>query len=87
MNTEDNNKDKKRLRKAGEDEDAITSDMLVEILEESIRTIWRFIRADKDPSGLSLKGPRETQVEFQDPKDSQLLAEVKVDLQKVNWLL
>ena len=75
------------MRKAGEDEDAITSDMLVEILEESIRTIWRFIRADKDASGLSLKGPRETQVEFQDPKDSQLLAEVKVDLQKVNWLL
>ena len=59
--------------------------MLVEILEESIRTIWRFIRADKDASCLTLKGARETtQVELQDPADSQLLVEIRTDLQKVN---
>ncbi|KAG5008089.1 hypothetical protein JHK85_026631 [Glycine max] len=79
---EDNAKDKRKLRKREAEKDAITSDMLVEILEESIRTIWHFIRADKDASSLALKGLRENQVELQDPSDSQLLVEIRMDLQK-----
>ncbi|KAL2570667.1 hypothetical protein GLYMA_18G259000v4 [Glycine max] len=79
---EDNAKDKRKFRKREADKDAITSDMLVEILEESIRTIWRFIRADKDASSLALKGQRENQVELQDPSDSQILVEIRTDLQK-----
>ncbi|KAK7340530.1 hypothetical protein VNO77_21236 [Canavalia gladiata] len=79
---EDNAKDKRKFRKREADKDAITSDMLVEILEESIRTIWRFIRADKDASSLALKGIRETQVKLQDPADSELLVEIRTDLQK-----
>lgn len=83
MIAEDKAKDKKKFRKSGDDNDAITSDMLVEILEESIRTIWRFIRADKDASSLTIKGLREHHVELQDPADSQLLIDIRMDLQKV----
>ncbi|TKY65191.1 structural constituent of ribosome [Spatholobus suberectus] len=79
---EDNAKDKRKFRKREADKDAIKSDMLVEILEESIRTIWRFIRADKDASSLALKGLWENQVELQDPSDSELLAEIRTNLQK-----
>ncbi|CAL5191215.1 unnamed protein product [Lathyrus oleraceus] len=79
---EDKGKDKKKLRKKEVDNDAITSDMLVEILEESIRTIWRFIRGDKDASNLTIKSLKEHHVELQDPADSQLLVEILTDLQK-----
>ncbi|KAE9612655.1 hypothetical protein Lal_00005870 [Lupinus albus] len=64
--------DKNKLR----DKDVITSQKLLEILEESIRTIWCFIRADKDAS----KGTREIQVELQDPADSDFLKEIRAQL-------
>lgn len=83
MTAEDKAKDKKKFRKREGDNDGITSDMLVEILEESIRIIWRFIRDDKDASSLTIKGLREHQVELQDPADSQLLVDILMDLQKV----
>ncbi|KAI3813203.1 hypothetical protein L1987_17921 [Smallanthus sonchifolius] len=51
----------------------ITSDALVEILEESIRIFWRFVRADKYK--------RQT-VEFQRPEDSQLFMDLQKDLHK-----
>ncbi|KAK7255148.1 hypothetical protein RIF29_28552 [Crotalaria pallida] len=79
---EDNSKDKKEFRKREADQDIITSDMLVEILEESIRIIWRFIKADKDTSSLSLKSLRETKVELQNPADFELLVEIQTDLHK-----
>ncbi|CAL0335259.1 unnamed protein product [Lupinus luteus] len=80
---EDNSKDKKEFRKGEEDKDAITSDILVEILEESIRTIWCFIKADKDTHSLSPKGLSETQVELQHPTDFELFVEIQKDLQKM----
>ncbi|KAI7742490.1 hypothetical protein M8C21_019410 [Ambrosia artemisiifolia] len=52
----------------------ITSDALVEILEESIRIFWRFVRADKYK--------RHTPVEFQRPEDSQLFMDLQKDLHK-----
>ncbi|KAE9621291.1 hypothetical protein Lal_00023637 [Lupinus albus] len=79
---EDKSNDKKECRKGEEDKDAITSDILVEILEESIRTIWLFIKADKDTHRLSPKGLSETQVKLQDPADFELLVEIQKDLQK-----
>jgi hypothetical protein len=88
---EDKGKDIKKYRKREIDNDAITSDMLVEILEESIRTIWRFIRGDKDASNLKIKCLKEHHVQLQDPADTQLLLEIRMDLQKVmkvsNWNL
>ena len=80
MCAEDNAKDRKKGMKRRERGDyAITSDMLVEILEECIRIFWRFVRADKDSS------KRERHVDLQDPADHNLLMEVRSNLQKV-WL-
>ncbi|GFY87033.1 hypothetical protein Acr_05g0006720 [Actinidia rufa] len=75
--SEDNAKDRKKGMKRRERGDyAITSDMLVEILEECIRIFWRFVRADKDSS------KRERHVDLQDPADHNLLMEVRSNLQK-----
>lgn len=76
--------DKRKGRRGGND-GAITVDMLIEVLEESIRIIWRFIRADKDASTVILTCRKDTQVELQDPADSVLLLEVRTDLQKVSF--
>lgn len=65
------------------DEYVITSDMLVETMEESIRIFWRFIRADKDANVLRPKIRRRTQVEPQETLDLELLSEVRTSLQKV----
>ncbi|RDX99290.1 hypothetical protein CR513_17674, partial [Mucuna pruriens] len=79
---EDNTKEEEKFKTRDADKDEITSDMLVDILEESIKIIWRFIRADKDASSLTHKGPRETQVDLQDPADSDFLMEIQAELQK-----
>ncbi|KAJ8750353.1 hypothetical protein K2173_014268 [Erythroxylum novogranatense] len=78
---EDNAKDRKAGRK-GKEDDVITSDMLVEILEESIRIFWQFVRADKDAHELIQKGQKGTRIEPQDPSQLQLLAEVEASLLK-----
>lgn len=56
--------------------------MLVEIVEESIRIFWRFIRADKNCNTALLKS-RKGQIELQDAADSQTLKEVQKDFKKV----
>ncbi|KAG8662338.1 hypothetical protein MANES_01G090500v8 [Manihot esculenta] len=78
---EDSIKDVKTRRKAKDDE-AITSDTLVEIMEESIRIFWRFVRADKDANSVILKSRRGTQIEPLDPAELELLTEVRTSLQK-----
>lgn len=89
--TEDKRRDRRKGRR-GKLEDgyeAIRSDMLVEMLQESIRVIWQFIRADKDchhSTNGSLKRPKKLQVELQDPADEQLLTHIQIDLQKVCFL-
>lgn len=79
---EDGKKDKK-ARMKGRDEYALTSDMLVEIMEESIRIFWQFVRADKDAHTAIQKSRKVAQVEPQDALDLELLAEVRSGLQKV----
>ncbi|XVE83784.1 hypothetical protein DITRI_Ditri16bG0114500 [Diplodiscus trichospermus] len=79
---EDSMKDKRKARRKGRDDDAITSDMLVEIMEESIRIFWQFVRADKDANVLIHKTRKCTQVEPLEPDDPELLAEVQTNLQK-----
>ncbi|PON42682.1 Ribosomal protein [Parasponia andersonii] len=78
----EDSKERKKARRRGRDIDAITSDMILEILEESIRTIWRFIRADKYANNLVPKSRRGIEVELQDPADSDLLVTVQTELQK-----
>ncbi|KAL5152982.1 hypothetical protein HKD37_19G052606 [Glycine soja] len=79
---EDKTKEEEKFKTGDADKDEITIDMLVEILEESIKIISRFIRADKDASSLAHKGPRETQVKLQDPADSEFLREIQAELRK-----
>lgn len=79
--SEDSLKDRKKERRGGRDVNAVTSVMLVEIMEESIRIFWRFVRADKDES----KGQRGTKAELQDPMDSELLMNILADLHKVSF--
>ncbi|KAK1401202.1 hypothetical protein POM88_000807 [Heracleum sosnowskyi] len=78
---EDISNDNKKERMIKRDEYSITIDMLVEIVEESIRIYWRFIRADKNCSSALLKS-RKGQIELQDPADSQTLKEVQKDLKR-----
>ncbi|XP_020201924.1 uncharacterized protein LOC109787765 [Cajanus cajan] len=80
--TEDSTSDEEKFKTRDGEKDDITSDMLVDTLEESIRMICRFIRADKDASSLIHKGPRETQVKLQDPADSEFLMEIQAELRK-----
>lgn len=79
---EDNLKDKRKARKRDTDEYVITSDLLVEIVEESIRIFWRFVRADKDCTTASINGNKKIP-ELPSPEDLKLLVEIKKVLQKV----
>ncbi|KAK1383641.1 Ribosomal protein L34Ae [Heracleum sosnowskyi] len=83
---EDISKDNKKERMIKRDEYSITIEMLVEIVEESIRIYWRFIHADKNCSSALLKS-RKGQIELQDPADSQTLKEVQKDFKKKDRML
>ncbi|CDP02229.1 unnamed protein product [Coffea canephora] len=60
----------------------ITSDMMVEIIEESIRIFWRFVRADKHCNSAMSKGHKGAPPALQNPGDLELLMEIKNILQK-----
>lgn len=77
-------KERKKADKGGMDEYVITSDILVEIVEESIRTFWRFVRADKDCSTASMNGNKKLP-EVPSHEDQKLAVQVKKDLQKVSF--
>lgn len=79
---EDSLKNKRMARLKGKGDYAINSDELIEILEESIRIFWRFIRADKDSSAAAQKIRKKSQPELQNPADLELLTQVQAMLQK-----
>ncbi|KAI6700561.1 hypothetical protein NL676_014885 [Syzygium grande] len=58
---EDSLKNKRMARLKGKSDYTINSDELIEILEESIRIFWRFIRADKDSSNAAQKNRKRSQ--------------------------
>ncbi|KAL6518926.1 hypothetical protein OROHE_017679 [Orobanche hederae] len=76
---DDNLKDKRKARAKAADEYVITSDMLVETVEESIRIFWRFVRTDKDCT--TANGHKKIP-DLPSPEDINLLMEVKRILQK-----
>ncbi|KAK4490707.1 hypothetical protein RD792_001406, partial [Penstemon davidsonii] len=79
---DDNLKDRRKARKKDRDDEyVITSDMLVEIVEESIRIFWQFIRADKDCTIVASNGHKKV-AELYDPEELKLLVEVRKNLQK-----
>lgn len=55
--------------------DAISISMLREIIEESMRLFWEFLRVDKVASVKN--------VELQDPADLELMTNIQTNLQKV----
>lgn len=83
LNFAEDSKEQKKARKRDGESGVITSDMILEMLEESIRTIWRFIRADKYTHNLLPKSRRGMEIELQDPADSELLVKVQTELQTV----
>lgn len=79
--------DRKKARRSQGDDYSITSDLLVEIVEESMRILWRFIGADKDTVTV-VKNQNQNQnqkglvVDLQDPAESEILKELRKDLLK-----
>nr|CAD1825176.1 unnamed protein product [Ananas comosus var. bracteatus] len=61
---------------------SITSDELEDIMEESIRLFWEFVKADKDETPGLLKGLMAPQVELQEPSDYELMMHIHSILQK-----
>ncbi|URE15678.1 hypothetical protein MUK42_03559 [Musa troglodytarum] len=61
----------------------ITSEMMEDIMEESIRIFWEFVKADKDETPGILKGFMGSHVDLQDPSDSDLMEDIQSDLRKV----
>lgn len=80
--TDDNTKDKKII-KLGE-EHAIDSERLEQIIKESMRVFWEFVRADKD-YGNVIKISHQIGVDVKDPAISDLLGNVRTQLQKVTF--
>ncbi|KAK9698359.1 hypothetical protein RND81_08G098900 [Saponaria officinalis] len=80
---DDNYRDRKKEGKAISSKDGITSLQLVEIIEESIRILWQFIRTDKNSSKVTIvKYRRSSNIELQSPADASLLSEVQSILQE-----
>ncbi|KAL8545929.1 hypothetical protein ACS0TY_005881 [Phlomoides rotata] len=75
---EDSLEEEKKGRGKEADEHVITSEMLVEIVEESIRIFWQFVRTEKDCSTSTLSGPKK----IPDSEDQKLLQDVRKTLQK-----
>ncbi|CAL9113972.1 unnamed protein product [Musa textilis] len=77
---EDNLKDKMEAQLKGNR--TVCSEVLEEIMEESIRIFWEFVKADKDETPWMLKGLLGTHVQLQDPDDFKFMASTQSNLQK-----
>lgn len=76
-------KDKKMMRR--EEEDAVTSVKLEEMIKESMRVFWEFIRADKDDTNANVlfKVSHQSKKHLKDPAISDLLIHTRTHLHKV----
>lgn len=74
----------RRVTREDEDHDyAISSSMIVEMIEESRRLFWQFLRADKDAGNMIQNGPQKNHVTLQNDGDLAFLMHIRADLQKV----
>lgn len=65
-----------------EGEYEISISMLLDIIDETMHVFWEFLRADhKDDKFPNLKGLLPNHLDLQDPSDSELLMEIKTNLQ------
>ncbi|KAK7362298.1 hypothetical protein VNO77_04408 [Canavalia gladiata] len=77
---DDNTKDKKKIKWV--EEDPIDSERLAQIIKESMRVFWEFVRADKDHGNAILKASHQTEIDVKDPAISDLLGSVQTQLKK-----
>ncbi|XP_047175401.1 uncharacterized protein LOC124842855 [Vigna umbellata] len=69
--------------KGYEEEDAaIASGRLTEIIKESMRVFWEFVRADKDYGNVIFKASQHHKIDLNDPMIPGLMVEIKAQLQK-----
>ncbi|KAJ1423635.1 hypothetical protein SESBI_12271 [Sesbania bispinosa] len=66
----------------GGEEDAIASGRLADIIKESMRVFWEFVRADKDCGNVILKVYKQIGVDLKDPAISSLLVDIRTQQQK-----
>ncbi|CAN4079379.1 unnamed protein product [Withania somnifera] len=79
---DDRVKDRNKCRNKEKGDYSITSDMLVEMLEESMRIFWRFVSADKDCYSVMAKGQKGIHPEVQEQEDLELLLDIRKNLEK-----
>ncbi|RRT47403.1 hypothetical protein B296_00041731 [Ensete ventricosum] len=60
----------------------ISSEMIEDIMEESIRVFWEFVKGDKDETPGILRGFMGAHVDLQDPSDLELMEDIQSDLHK-----
>ncbi|KAL2344550.1 hypothetical protein Fmac_005835 [Flemingia macrophylla] len=77
----DDNTKNKKLIKSGE-EYAIDGEMLARIMKESMRVFWEFVRADKHHENVNCKVSHQIGIDVKDPAISELLGNVRTELQK-----
>ncbi|WVZ09241.1 hypothetical protein V8G54_013771 [Vigna mungo] len=69
--------------KGYEEEDAaIASGRLAEIIKESMRVFWEFVRADKDYGNVIFKASQHHRIDLNDPMIPGIMVEIKAQLQK-----
>ncbi|ESW29621.1 hypothetical protein PHAVU_002G085500 [Phaseolus vulgaris] len=66
----------------GEEDAAIASGRLAEIIKESMRVFWEFVRADKDYGNVIFKASQHHRVYLKDPMIPGLMVDTKAQLQK-----
>ncbi|CAI9756200.1 unnamed protein product [Fraxinus pennsylvanica] len=72
-------KDKKEKR---EETDAISLELLTEIIRGSMLIFWEFLHADKSTKTIVLKDVRRAKIDLQEPADSELIMDIITNLQK-----
>ncbi|KAJ8485198.1 hypothetical protein OPV22_017683 [Ensete ventricosum] len=60
----------------------VTSELIEEIMKESLRIFWEFVKTDKDATPCILRGFIGSHAELQDPPDFDLMEVVRSDLHK-----
>ncbi|KAI0499224.1 hypothetical protein KFK09_020127 [Dendrobium nobile] len=60
----------------------VTSEMLEDIMEETIRIFWEFVKAEKHETTILIRVLAESNVEVQDPSDYEFMEEIQSNLQK-----
>ncbi|TKY69683.1 structural constituent of ribosome [Spatholobus suberectus] len=68
--------------KEDEEEDVIASGRLAEIIKESMRVFWEFVRADKGYGNVILKASQHHRTDVKDTLISGLMVDIKTQLQK-----